>query len=225
MDLRVLVIVLLLAAGASPVAAHSLPPKDYVFTTAMPCRDDGARAVKPAKPADARYAVCEDQMAILAKGLAEARDKNKLLLVTFGATWCPWCASLQRAMPSADLLGHKDAMLDFGAAFHHVEIGLSMLWKGKKAEIPSGEATLRYVLSKAPGVKIRAIPFMAVLDPGKPDRVFARNTDDVAKADGSHDPAKFRALLVEARNFLAGQGAGPSEPNWLVRKWRRFWNG
>ncbi|MEZ5851074.1 MAG: hypothetical protein R3D68_10550 [Hyphomicrobiaceae bacterium] len=225
MSKHVIAIAVLLAVSGVPAAAQFAPPRDYVFKPAAPCIEDKVRAAKPVRPSDARYAVCEDQMALLAKALAEAKASGKLLLVTFGATWCPWCASLQRTLPGAALLGHKDTTLDYGAAFHHAEIGLSMVWKGKKAEIPSGEATLKHVLAMAPGVKIRAIPFMAVLDPAKPGRVFARNTDDVAKADGSHDTAKFRALLLEARAYLAGEGSGPSEPNWFVRKWRRFWNG
>ena len=215
-----------LAALAAPSsAADALPPAGYRFELPVPCREDAERASKRARPNDAVYEVCADQMSVFARAMAEAKARDKLLLVTFGATWCPWCSTLQKAMPGGELLGHKSAALDLGKAFHHVEIGLSMLHAGKKADIPSGEAVLAHVLKSAPGVKVRAIPFLAVIDPKDPARVFARNMDDVAMKDGSHDLPRVRQLFTEAHAFVTGKGSPPDEPGWLKRKWLRWWYG
>lgn len=214
---------LALVAGASH--AETVPPAGYRFETAAPCRDDAARAAKPSRPGQAAYDVCADQMALFAKGLAEARAEKKLLLITFGATWCSWCASLQKAMPTSELLGHKSEALDIAATFHHIELALSTLDKGANTDIPSGHAVLRLLLQRAEGAKLRAIPFIAVVEPGRMERTFARNVDDLATKDGSYDFARLRRILAEARDFVRGEGAGPVEPGWLKRKWLRFWAG
>ena len=221
------------AAGAAPAQTTSptttpppLPPAGYVFQPAAPCVEDAERAAKPGRPGLAMFEVCADQMALLAKGLADAKASGKLLLVTFGATWCPWCATLQRLMPGPELLGRKGDALDYGATFHHIEIGVSTLHKGQKADIPSGEAVLGWVLKRTPDVKIRAIPFLAVIDPASDARVWARNIDDTEqKSKTEHDPARVRAVLVEAHDYVRKGTPMPGEPGWLKRKWHRFWNG
>lgn len=220
--IAILLAVLVNVLALGPASAQSFPPADYKFQPVAPCLEDAERASKPLRPGAAVYQVCSDQMAVLTKGLADAKAAGKLLLVTFGATWCPYCAALQKAMPTADVLDHPGS--DFRRTFHHIEIGVSTIDKGNKAQIPSGDATLKAVLKHAPGVKIRAIPFLAVIDPNKPERVYARNVDDTAGQDGGFDFAKFRGLLTEAQGFVRGAGAAPNEPSWLVRKWLRFWN-
>lgn len=205
--------------------AGPIPPAGYKFQPPAACIEDAERVQKSIRPNQASYQICADQMAIFTKALAEARAQNKMLLVTFGATWCPWCASLQKRMHTDEVLGRTGEAIDYGRIFHHVEIGVSMTDKGKKAGIPSGEAVLETVLARAPGVKIRAIPFAAVIDPKKPARVWARNTDDVATKEFGHDAARFRALLQEAYAHVLGQAEAPAEPGWLHRKWLRWWYG
>jgi thiol-disulfide isomerase/thioredoxin len=213
-----------LALGASGAGAQ-IPPAGYTFQQAAPCIEDEVAARKPRRPSGAVYAVCADQMAILAKGLADAKAQNKLLMVTFGATWCPWCAFLQKALPGPELLGHKSPSLDLGRTYHHIEIALSTIHKGAKAKIPSGEAALALILQSAPGVNIRAIPFLAVIDPKDASRVFARNMDDVALKDHTYDLAKVRGVLAEAHAVLRLGGERQSEPGWIARKWRQWWGG
>lgn len=225
MHIRAVAAAALLSLTGSVAMAEAPLARAYTFEAAAPCKEDPERAAKPSRPGQAVYDVCADQMAIYQAGLKAAEQSGKLLLVTFGATWCPWCAALQKAMPTEELLGRKGDGPDLGATFHHIEIGLSTLHKGKKADIPSGEAVLNHVLAKAPGVKIRAIPFVAVIDPKQPDKAFARNIDDIAKADGTHDMARVRSLLGDASAFVRGSGALPSEPGWLKRKWLRWWYG
>lgn len=211
-----------LAQMPAPGAALTVPPAGYAYQPAPPCLDNAERAEKPIRPGAAVYKVCADQMAIFGKGLADAKASGKLLLVTLGATWCPYCASLQKTLPSAEVLGRKGDALDYGAAFHHIEIGLSTIDKGAKAKIPSGEAVLGLILSQSPGVKIRAIPFMAVIEPTT-GRVFARNLDDTGTQDGRHDMPRMRAVLTEAHAFVKGTAAAPDEPGWVKRKLLRWW--
>ena len=205
-------------------ARAQVPPAAYTFTPAAPCLEDAVRAAKPSRPSDAAYRVCDDQMALLAQGLADAKAAGKLLLVKFGATWCPWCATLQKLMPTAEVLGRKGDKLDYGATFLAIEIGLSTVYKGKKADIPSGEAVLAWTLQRAPGVKVRAIPFIAVIDPANPERVWARNLEDINQAEGKVEAPKLRALLVEAHTFHKAGGPAPSEPGWLRLKIRHWFN-
>lgn len=213
-------------APAAPASAEwKLPPPGYAYSAATPCVEDPERGGKPQRPNQASYKVCEDQMALFRKALDDAKSSGKLLLVSFGATWCPWCTSLQRHMPTHELLGRKGDAIDYGRTFHYVDIGLSTLHKGQKAKIPSGEAVLAFVLEHAPGVKIRTIPFIAVIDPAATDRVFARNLDDTATRDGDFDVARVRAVLAEAHDVMRKGKSADGEPGWLRRKWQRFWNG
>lgn len=218
-----LVVVLALELAPSASQAGTVPPSGYRFETPGFCRED-ARLPKP-RPGQAVYDVCADQMALYAKGIADAKAQNKLLLVTFGATWCPSCASLQKAIAAPDLLGGKGEPSDLGRAFHQLEIGISTLDKGVKAAMPSGEAVLQLVLTGAPGVKVRAIPFVVVIDPAHMERIWARNIDDIEGRGGGFDLARLRVLLGEARVYVRGGGVAPNEPGWFMRKWQRWWNG
>ena len=209
---------------AIPAQAESIPPADYTYKAAEPCLEDAVRAAKPARPSDAVYRVCEDQMAILAKGLADAKASGKLLIVKFGATWCPWCATLQKLLPTAEVLGWTGDKIDYGKTFHHINIGLSTVYKGKKADIPSGEAVLAWTLKRAAGAKIKAIPFVAVIDPDKPERIWARNLEDVNQAAGQVEAPKVRAQLVAAHAYLKLGGPAASEPGWLRLKIRHWFN-
>ncbi len=211
---------------ALPVCqAGTIPTAEYRFETTAACRDDPARAAKPSRPGVANYDVCADQMALFAKGLEQARFEGKLLLITFGATWCPSCASLQKVISGPELLGYQSETVDFARTFRHLEIGVSMLDKGTKAEIPSGHAVLDHVLQGSNGTKVRAIPFVAVINPARRDRSWARNIDDLEARSGGFDLARLRGLLNEAEAYVRGNGAASAEPGWLRRKWHRWWNG
>lgn len=201
--LRLLLIVTLLGSSV-PVHAGEwvVPPAKYTFKTSVPCDLDPVKAARPARPNQAMYQVCDDQMALFRRGLDDAKASGKLLLVTFGATWCPWCTSLQRYMPGPELFGYAGEGLNLERAFHHIEIGLSYVYDGQKEPIPSGDAVLALVLARAPGVRLNMIPFLAVIDPMNADRVVARDLGNVAKAGGEFDVAKVRAAFVEAHDAM-----------------------
>lgn len=215
-------------APAPPVreAAEWSLPAGYEFEAPAPCREAGATAMKAERPRDARYEICADQMTIFMRGLEEARRSDKLLLVTFGATWCPWCATLQRQLPNDDLLGRGSGETDLGKRFHHIEIGTSATVRGVRHAIPSGERVLDLIRSRAAGVEVRAIPFVAVVDPRTAARVGARNIDDLALTGrGAFDAPRLAATLRQLHDYVRGEAPEAAEPGWLKRKWLRWWHG
>jgi hypothetical protein len=147
--------------------------------------------------------VCEDQVAYLEKSIEEARREGKLLVATVGATWCPWCAALQRAMPGPEFFGRKGDAIDYAKTFKHIEIGLSTTHNGKNALIYSGDTVVKALLARSGGVQLEAIPFIFIIDPAQPNRVFARNTKDLSDfATGGQDMAAFRRAIAEGHAFL-----------------------
>lgn len=199
---------LLLAAGSSVGFAQTwtLAPEGYAYKPATPCLEDAVRAEKPIRPGGAVYKVCQDQMALVSKAIEEARVEGKILIATVGATWCPWCAALQRNMPGPEFFGRKGDALDYAATFKHMEIGISTVHNNKNALIYSGDAVVKALLARADGVQLEAIPFIFMIDPAQPTRVFARNTKDLSDlATGQQDMAKFRAAIAEGYQFLKSQ--------------------
>ena len=195
-----------LLPGSHALAADwSLPPAGYTFQASAPCLDDPVRAVKPLRPGAAVYAVCDDQMLVLAGAIEQARKHGRLLIVTVGATWCPWCAALQRLMPTAEFFERKGDALDYRQTFNHVEIGVSTTHKGKNALIPSGQAVEENLMARAGGGKLTSIPFIFIIDPAAPNRVFARHTRDLSNTTtGEHNMAGFRKVILEGHAFLRG---------------------
>jgi hypothetical protein len=106
-----------------------------------------------------------------------------------------------------------------------VEIGVSTLYKGQRTKIPSGQYVQNVLLARVQKTKLRAIPFIFVIDPNDSSRVWARNLDDLAIPDhGEHDMGKVRAVLVEAHDVLRKGKPAAAEPGWLERKLRRWRN-
>ena len=206
------------AAGADD---WSLPPAGYGYAAIARC---GNAAAATLKPNEARYEICADQMALLAVAVEKARLEKRLLIVDFGATWCPWCKSLQAEWRTAKLIGGADKRLDLGATFDVLEIGLSTLQEGRMTDIPSGHAVLDHVLAATKGTKLKSIPFLAVLDPGDRKKTVARSLDDFEQPNsGKHDPSQIRTFLVETHAYMRSGAAAPSEPGWLRKKIRRAW--
>ena len=204
---RAAIAAVLFAAASQAASAQSwkIAPDGYAYKPATPCLDDPVRATKPLKPGGAVYRVCEDQVAFLEQSIEEARREGKLLIATVGATWCPWCAALQRAMPGPEFFGRTGDAIDYAKTFKHIEIGLSTSHKGKNALIYSGDAAVKALLARSGGVQLEAIPFIFVIDPAQPDRVFARNTKDLSDfATGAQNMAGFRKAIDEGHAFLKG---------------------
>ncbi len=196
-------ILVALSSVAATAQSWQIAPQGYAYKPATPCLDDPVRASKPIRPGGAVYKVCEDQVAYLQQSIEEARREGKLLIATVGATWCPWCAALQRAMPGPEFFGRTGDPIDYAKTFKHIEIGLSTTHQGRNALIYSGDTAVKALLARSGGVELEAIPFIFIIDPAQPNRVFARNTKDLSDfASGGQDMAAFRRAIAEGHAFL-----------------------
>ena len=186
--------VILGVALALPAAAElKVPPASYAYRAAEVC-----------PVPTAVYKGCEDQMAAFSAAFAEAKAQGKLLLVVFGADWCPWCRALDITIPSDQILGFKGDGIDYRARFHVVKIATSVIARPKNARVPSGDAVMNLIIAETPGVKPMGIPFLAVINPAT-GKVFARNTEDLENNAGNekgHHAEKVRAVLKEAEARL-----------------------
>lgn len=206
---RLLPLMLLAVTGAGPALAQdwALPPKGYAYKPSAPCLEDPVRAAKPIRPGAAVYAVCDDQMALLVAAIDKARRDGKLLIVTVGATWCPWCAALQRLMPGPEFFARQGDRIDYRRTFDHIEIGVSTTHKGRNTLIPSGQAVEENLMARAGGGELTSIPFVFMIDPVRPDRVFSRHTRDLSDfAKGEQNMAGFRKIVLEGHDFLRAGG-------------------
>ena len=75
---------LLAVLFAVSARAESIPPADYTYKAAEPCLDDAVRASKPARPSDAVYRLCEDQMAVLLRALTALKGQKVLAFAGIG---------------------------------------------------------------------------------------------------------------------------------------------
>jgi thiol-disulfide isomerase/thioredoxin len=223
LHVRLIIAVLTLAVLTAAARADSwvLPPSGYGYATIARCAEPATARLQPN---EARYEICTDQMALFKAALEKARTDNRLLIVDFGATWCPWCRSLQAQWRAPALLGHNSGSLDFGKTFQVVEIGISTLQAGRQHDVASGHAVLDQVLAATPGTKLKSVPFLAVIDPNDRGKTLGRSLDDFELANaGRHDSASIRAFLSDAHAYMRAGAAAPSEPGWLRKKFSRVW--
>lgn len=222
--MRVIACLLALLALASPVRADpwQAVAAGYAYAPLARCAEATDAALRPN---EARYEICADQMALFTGALDKARAENKLLIVDFGATWCPWCRSLQAQWQTPALLGHPPSGTDLAGRFNVVEIGISTVHAGRRLDVPSGHAVLAQVLAATRGARLRSVPFLAVIDPNDRAKTQTRNLDDFEQAAGGrHEAAFIRQFLVEAHAHIRGNAAAPSEPGWLRKKFDRVWS-
>ncbi len=227
--LSVLLTAAFFAGLSSPPRAVAAPPASTIETGWLAGlvgrRHDtppGCEAKPSARPPIADYPVCADQIVLLAEALDEARRSRRLLLIEFGATWCPSCRGLQHALRDPALLGADLASGTLSRDIVKVSIGLSMVTGGRMRAVDSGEAILTRLLASEPGVRMRAYPLIALINPDDASRAFVRNLDDIV-LDGARVPAEPLArLLAAARDHLRAGQAVPTEPGWVMRKLSRL---
>jgi len=177
---------------------------------------------KPARPPIADYPVCADQIVLLSEALDEARRSRRLLLIEFGATWCPSCRGLQQALHQPPLLGADLGSGTLARDIVKISIGLSMIADGRMTAVDSGEAILTRLLATEPGMRMRAYPLIALIDPDDASRAYVRNLDDIV-LDGARVPAEPLAqLLAAGRDHLRAGRRAPAEPGWMMRKLSRL---
>lgn len=166
-------------------------------------------------PRNLIYDVCEDQVAAFAIALDKAKAQGRLLVVEFGATWCPQCMQVHRVLPTESVLLLEDPELDFADTFSLVSIGVSTIEKGKQVKVESGDRVLQAVLDAAPKAEMRGWPFLAVIDPAQAGKVYTRNTADlftVVSGVQTIDPKRLREVLKEAHDSLKLGIQPPAEP-------------
>ena len=171
-----------------------IPPPGYTYAAAADCPFAGVS-----------YTPCEDQMQRLAGATEIAKTDGKLLLLVLGADWCPWCRSLEKLLPTNDVLARKDGQFDYAGTFAYTNIAVSAVAKGKKVAIPSGTAAETLLLGRSRIKRqSRSIPYLIVLDPKSGD-VFHRDTgdlEDTFNVSQTHDVAKIRDVLRVAHAQL-----------------------
>lgn len=200
MSKSVIIAVLALLALAVPAQAQWVTPADYKYEPLAECPQPAVR-----------YRPCEDQMAILAKALDDARAKGRKLLIVFGADWCPWCRLIESNLPKPDYLGH-----DAVAGIDVVNIAMSVRIDKKKIPVPSGKAAQAFLTRAAMGPKSTGgIPFYTLIDPAKAGAVTMENGQfaDVVDDKAVNDPARFRTAVRDALDFLSSGAPPPVKSN------------
>jgi thiol-disulfide isomerase/thioredoxin len=215
---KLLACLVALASMLQPTSAGpwSVPPAGYGYVPVSGCP-------APKGPQIAHYDICADQMEVFRQGLIEARAQGKLLFVAFGATWCAWCAALQRVLPQVDA---QTSM------FHRIEIGTSTLVNGRVTPVPSGMAVLNEVLARNPDAEMRGWPFLAVVDPAEDAHVYTRNTADltISGTGAAGIDAKRVADVLEAGHgqLRLGIAAAPEPRRGFLSRWYHWlagvWN-
>lgn len=152
------------------------------------------------------YRPCEDQAHILQEALNRAKSQGQLLIVVFGADWCPYCNKFEASLTSPKLLG--DASL--ANTFTHVNIAVSALSGGVKQDVVSGTNILSLLQSKAQGEAVPVgIPYVAVIDPNSDHHVATFDTDTVEDQSWfkltTYDRSKLYEALKSARARLAAR--------------------
>lgn len=227
------------AIGTSPVVSRAdatpkivpgwmagLTARTYVPAAGCPAEPVAAGSstrMPPGRPPIADYPVCADQVLQFGEALDKARRSRRLLLVEFGATWCPSCRGLQHALRDPDLLGGDLESGPLARDLVKISIGLSSLAAGRMVDVDGGHAVLARLLSAQPHARMRAYPMIAVIEPDDTGRVFIRNLDDFVLDGKRSHVASLRSMLEEARDAVRTGRTTTSEPSWIARKLGRFW--
>ena len=174
------------------------------------------------RPNEARYPVCVDPRALLAAAQEQARRESRVLLVHFGAPWCPICRVLAgelAAMRRDKTERHVAAAFD---GFVEVSLSLSVISDGKRYEITETHAILDELYARPNVERLRAIPYLVVMGPDG-GRIVGRNIDDLqAAAHGGIDRAELGRSLAVARAHVLDGSPSPTSPTWLARTLRKF---
>lgn len=174
-------------------------PSDYVFENILGVCESPEKII---------YPIEQDQMQIFTRAVEKAKNENKILVVVFGATWCPWCYSLHKSLPSNKVLESSP----YKERFNLVEIAVNTMGQNDKNEcdykkIPSGMAVLKQVVASrgfttAEQLKeqVTGLPFMAVVDPLDKSKTVLKSTGELEDNTNGpdHSVEKIKEFLNKA---------------------------
>lgn len=140
------------------------------------------------------YKVCSDQSKTFDKTLKKAIETDKLVLVTFGAEWCPWCLSMNQ------VLSDKKVWKKLQAKVVRSDIGIYMSNSRKPAE--SGRKVLDelFKVNEKNPSDYKGIPLLAVVNPKTKKTIFINSGDleKNTKKKKGHDKAKVTEVILHA---------------------------
>lgn len=143
------------------------------------------------EPAGRIYPACSDQKKNFEESLSKAKQENKLLVVTMGADWCPWCVSLHKIFAQATK----------GQAFLFFDVAL---YDGRE-RLPVAEKILSDLkLWSKISKDLKGIPLLFVVNPKTKKAIFI-DTEPLEKNTTNskgHDENKVTQALREAKARL-----------------------
>lgn len=142
---------------------------------------------------DSIYKYCADQMKYFESLVAKAGKENKILFLTFGADWCPWCQSMHKTTHEVGFT-KKLAALPVLLA----NIPVSRKIDGQKHPVDSGKAVFTKIAedSKTVGTKIDGIPYLVFYNPKTHKAIFKDTGGLEASGEAvAHDTEKVFSLI------------------------------
>lgn len=145
------------------------------------------------------YKVCTDQNQIIEKYYSTAQSENKLVLITFGADWCPWCKSLNRIFSESEVWSQLDGSVV------NSEIGVNDI-SGKNVESGLKIITDLLSLNNKDSSTYNGLPFLAVVDPKTKKAAFIQTGDLEDNSNGEgHDRKKVIEAILKAVSEVKAQ--------------------
>ncbi len=167
------------------------------------------------------YHICADQRVLVKKALVKAQSEGKLLIVKFGADWCPWCRKLHKIVPSKQVLGYQKDGFDYARKFAIVEVAMSTSAGGKGlVQLDSGAAVSNALLRQLDvnPEMVKGIPYLVVIDPAHAGKGIFRNTTDYETRfmglfyhykGVSYEPQTIRKMLKKVWHDLKASNQRP----------------
>jgi thiol-disulfide isomerase/thioredoxin len=141
------------------------------------------------------FKVCRDQKGALAEALEAAKRDKKLLVVSVGAEWCPWCHSMH------GILGSPEFSKNTAGKFAVTDLALFQ----EREKLPSGLSAMNQLLQMAGGKdKFKGIPMLFVANPvsGQARYIDTEKLEKNTATTKGHDTQKVYAAVLQAAKEL-----------------------